>query len=63
LTLATPGDSTCEYRCTFTRDGIDQDTLYGLTVDGQGRAVVAGTLDDGPRGKDRAFLSQFATSP
>jgi outer membrane protein assembly factor BamB len=56
-------DSTCEYRCRFTQDGIDQDTLYGLTVDGQGRAVVAGTLDDGPRGKDRAFLSQFATSP
>src|SRR5262245_25426403 len=56
-------DSTCEYRCGFTPDGIDQDELYGLIVDVRGRAILAGAVDDGPRGRDRAFLAQVATRP
>lgn len=47
--------------CHVPRAGIDMDRLSALAVDGEGRIVVAGSLSDGPRGRERGVVA--AVSP
>jgi outer membrane protein assembly factor BamB len=60
-------DAHCDYEhpqyCSPPRAGVDQDSLEALTMDGQGRVILAGQLSDRPHGREQGFVAAIRPRP